>query len=64
MLGLGHERVHRVPTDEPDEDYFAIGGGVSGVWQGGKQAFIEVETLQGLEDLTNYVVTAGIRLSL
>jgi len=56
--------VFAVPTDDPDENYFAVSGGVSGVWQGGKQGFIEVETLQGLEDLTNYVVTAGIRFTL
>ena len=52
-----------VPTEEPDENYFAIGGGVSGVWQRGMQGFIEIETLQGLEDLSNYVLTAGIRFT-
>jgi uncharacterized protein YhjY with autotransporter beta-barrel domain len=56
--------VFGVPTDEPDRDYFAVAGGVSGVLKSGRQLFAEVETLQGLKDLSNYVITVGIRFTL
>jgi hypothetical protein len=34
------------------------------VLKSGRQLFAEVETLQGLKDLSNYVITVGIRFTL
>lgn len=51
-------------TEEPDEDYFRIGGGLSAVFAGGVQGFVAVESVLGLSDLSYYSVTAGIRKEL
>ena len=48
-------------TDDPDEDFFVLGGGVSAVFKGGTQAFIFLETVLELEDVTNNVITIGGR---
>lgn len=50
----------QLTTDSPDEDYFRLGGGVSGVLPRGLQAFVSVETVLGVDHLTYYGVTAGI----
>jgi outer membrane autotransporter protein len=47
-------------TEEPDEDYFRFGGGVSAVFAGGLQGFIALDTVIGLSDFNYYAVTAGI----
>lgn len=52
-----------VPTEEPDENYFALGGGFSTVGRGGMQAFIDLNAYLGLEDLSAYDATAGLRFS-
>jgi len=51
-------------TEEPDADYFRLGGGVSAVFAGGVQGFVAVESVLGLSDLSYYSVTAGIRKEL
>lgn len=51
-------------TDEPDEDFFVIGGGVSFVLQGGHQFFINYDTVAGLDDVSSQTVTVGVRLEL
>ena len=48
-------------TDDPDEDFFVIGLGVSAVFKGGTQAFIFLESVLELEDVTNNVITIGGR---
>jgi outer membrane autotransporter protein len=53
-----------VPTAEPDEDYFVVGAGVSGVWKRGFQAFIDFEGQVGLDHMTNYGVTVGLRFEI
>jgi outer membrane autotransporter protein len=53
-----------VPTDDADPDYFTAGAGVAWVLQGGRQVFVDVESLIGLRDVTNHAVTAGIRFTL
>ncbi len=52
----------RVLTDAYDEDYFRITLGVSAVFQGGTQVFLNYDTVAGLEDITSNVITAGVRL--
>ena len=51
-------------TDDPDRDYFNMGLGVSAVFKGGTQAFVDVRTILGLTDFTETTVTAGIRFEL
>ncbi len=51
-------------TDAPDRDYFSMGLGVSAVFQGGTQAFVDVRTILGLTDFTETTVTAGVRFEL
>ncbi len=52
----------RVFTDAYDEDYFRITLGVSAVFQGGTQVFLNYDTVAGLEDITSNVITAGVRM--
>ncbi|MCB1755035.1 MAG: autotransporter outer membrane beta-barrel domain-containing protein [Gammaproteobacteria bacterium] len=51
-------------TDGPDRDYFSMGLGLSAVFKGGTQAFVDLRTLMGMSDFTETVVTAGIRFEL
>jgi outer membrane autotransporter protein len=53
-----------VPTAAPDEDFFVVGAGISGAWHHGFQAFVDVEGLLGLDDMTNYGITAGLRFEI
>lgn len=48
-------------TDEPDRDYFTLGLSLSGVFRGGTQGFVDYETVLGLDDITDHVITAGVR---
>ena len=48
-------------SDNPDRDYFEFGLGVSAVFKGGVQAFINYDTLLGLENLTVHYVSVGGR---
>jgi len=52
-----------VPTDEPDADYFHLAAGVSRVW-GTTQGFVNLGTALGLDDVTSYIVTGGVRFAL
>lgn len=51
-------------TDAPDRDYFNLGLGVSAVFTGGTQAFIDYKKLVGMRDFEEDVVTVGIRFEL
>jgi outer membrane lipase/esterase len=53
--------VFRIPTDDPDRDYFAVGAGVSAAFAKGAAAFLEFETVLGLRSVTNHNFTAGVR---
>ncbi len=49
-------------TDDPDRDYFELGFGVSAVFKRGTQAFIYYDTVLGLDDVTNHIITVGGRM--
>ncbi len=51
-------------TDAPDRDYFNLGLGVSAVFKGGTQAFIDYKKLLGMNDFDENVLTVGIRFEL
>ena len=50
-----------ISTRDGDEDYFTVGLGASAVMKGGLQAFVNYETVLGLEDLDNHIFTVGVR---
>lgn len=54
----------RLTTDDPDADYFRLGGGVSAVFAQGLQAFVSLDAVLGLDRSSYYGVTAGIRKEL
>lgn len=57
---FGTTTTFGLTTDEPDEDYFRVGGGLSAVFAGGLQGFVAVDSVLGLDDLSYYSITAGI----
>ena len=56
--------IFTLVTDEPDEDYFRLSGGLSSVSANGLQLFAALDTLVGLDDISQFIVTAGIRKEL
>lgn len=50
-----------IPTDEPDRDYANLSLGMTTVFPGGTQAFIEYATILGHEELTLHTIVAGLR---
>ena len=55
--------IFSVPTDSPDRNYFAVGTSISALLAKGVSAFFDFETILGLQNVTNYGFTAGIRMS-
>lgn len=51
-------------TDAPDRDYFNVGVGVSAVFSGGTQAFLDFKKLVGMRDFDENVLTVGVRFEL
>ncbi len=51
-----------VLTDDPDQDYFFLGLGVSAAMANGKSAFLHYEQMLDHADTSQYTVTAGFRL--
>lgn len=49
-------------TTKPDHNYFDLGVGISGQFANGRSAFISYNTLLGYEDISQYTITAGVRL--
>jgi len=49
-------------TDRLDRNYGAVGAGISAVLRRGVSAFVNYETVVGLQDVTNHSVTGGARL--
>ena len=50
------------PTEDPDRDYFSLGLGASAVFAQGLQIFAHYETLLGLSNITDHLLTGGARL--
>lgn len=48
-------------ADEPDENYFIVGAGLSAVLPRGKSLFVHYQTVLGFEDLDHHSVNAGLR---
>jgi outer membrane autotransporter protein len=55
--------IFSVPTDTADRNYFAVGAGLSALLAKGVSAFVDFETILGLQNVTNYGFTGGIRVS-
>lgn len=53
-----------IRSDDPDENYFRVGGGVSVQFAGGKAGFLALDTILGLDDVSNYILTLGFRWEL
>jgi uncharacterized protein with beta-barrel porin domain len=51
----------RFATDGPDRDFFNIGVGLSATFRGGVAAFVQYDTVLGLEDVTRHTVVLGVR---
>lgn len=51
-------------TDDPDENYFLLGFGTTLVQTGGKQFFVNYDTLLGLDNVSSHKLTLGFRLEL
>lgn len=47
--------------DEPDHEFYVAAAGLSLVLKGGWQGFIQYQTVQSLDLLTNDVITGGVR---
>ena len=55
------DNVLEITTDEPDRNYYAVGLGVSAVFQSGLQGFVGYDTLLGLDDVSDHLFSAGVR---
>ncbi len=51
-------------TDGPEEDYAELGVGISAIFKGGMQAFINYDTVLGIDNLDIHIFTAGLRWEL
>jgi uncharacterized protein YhjY with autotransporter beta-barrel domain len=51
----------RFTTDRPDRNFFNIGVGLSATFRGGVAAFVQYDTVLGLEDVTRHTVVLGVR---
>ena len=51
-----------INTDSPDRNYFDLGLGISAVFPGGVQAFVNYQTLLDLDDINSHLVSGGLRL--
>jgi outer membrane lipase/esterase len=50
-----------VETDDPDEDFFELGVGVSALFAGNIQAYLDYRTTLGLDDVSANLFTIGVR---
>ncbi len=51
----------QLQTNDPDRNRARIGGGVSALFRGGVNAFVDYETVVGLEDVSAHQVSVGVR---
>lgn len=56
----GEDHLVSVNADEPDEDYFNFGLGFSMIFRHGVLAFVDYETIFGLDDVTDHQFAAGL----
>ncbi|HET9268030.1 MAG TPA: autotransporter outer membrane beta-barrel domain-containing protein, partial [Vicinamibacterales bacterium] len=59
--GLAGDPDFNVPTDDPDEDYYTLAGGVSVVLQSGLMGYVQYLEVLDLDHYDDAVITAGIR---
>jgi outer membrane lipase/esterase len=55
--------VFAIPTDAPDRNYFALGTSISALLAQNVSAFLDFETILGLQNVANYGFTTGVRVS-
>ena len=60
-LFLSESHVLAAGTDEPDQNYFELGFGISAVFKNGQQLFFKYDSLLGLKNVTSHLVTLGAR---
>ncbi len=63
FVGDPTNTTFRAETNDPDENYFVVGGGLSAVLKGGTQLFVEYSILLGHDDIDNQIITGGLRLA-
>jgi hypothetical protein len=51
----------QLPTDQPDRDYFVVGGGLTVVLKHGLQGYAQYIKVLQLQNYSDYVASAGIR---
>lgn len=51
----------QLPTDQPDRDYFVVGGGLTVVLKHGFQGYAQYIKVLQLQNYSDYVASAGIR---
>jgi outer membrane lipase/esterase len=55
--------VLRFRSSPADEDFFGLSLGISSVLGGGTQWFVNYDTVLGLDDVTQHIFTAGVRVT-
>lgn len=50
-----------IPTSSPDRNYFTARAGLTGTFPNGMSAFVNLESVLGLQDTSHYALTAGLR---
>ncbi len=53
-----------VPTNDPDRDYFNLGGGITATLRRGLSAFVYYEAVVDRDRTTNHSFTGGVRIEL
>jgi uncharacterized protein YhjY with autotransporter beta-barrel domain len=53
--------IFDLPSDRPDSSFYVFAGGFSVVLKHGIQGFIQYQTIQSLDLLSNHVIAGGIR---
>ena len=61
VQSTGTVAAFNIRTRDGDEDFFSVGAGASMVLTGGTQAFLSYDTVLGLDDISNHVITLGVR---
>jgi uncharacterized protein YhjY with autotransporter beta-barrel domain len=61
LQDISNDSNFNVPTDEPDDDYYTVAGGVTVVLQGGFMGFVQYLKVLDLDHYSDSVVTGGIR---
>ena len=59
--GLGIDVPFRLNTDDPDEDFGELAVGVSAIFAGNLQMFVDYRTTVALDDVEAHLISVGIR---